>query len=174
MCSPRDSPDKVPTKKVETDSYIFIPKQEVQSPLNGNLVKRANSRKRERSDSISSTKSSHICYTTGSFPHRTRCHRWCGKASRRKSPREFHSRRYIATRWPGWIKMRFRARSANPVSWLTQVGLSTSPSHFLTFGLPHLGTEPSSKEHQGQSVCGYLSPPGMYWQPPAHLEVSRG
>jgi len=28
--------------------------------------------------------------------------------------------------------------------------------------------------HHGQSVCGYFSPPGIYWQPRVHLEVSRG
>jgi len=65
-------------------------------------------------------------------------------------------------------------KSTNPVSWLTQVGLSTSPSHFLTFGLTHIRTEPSTKEHHGQSICGYFSSPGIYRQPPVHLEVSRG
>jgi len=40
--------------------------------------------------------------------------------------------------------------------------------------IPHLRMEPSSKEHHGQSACGYRSRPGIYWQPPVHLEVSRG
>ena len=65
-------------------------------------------------------------------------------------------------------------KSTNPVSWLAQMGLSTSPSHFVNVWTAHLRTEPSIKEHHGQSVCGYFSAAGIYWQPPVHLEVSRG
>jgi hypothetical protein len=48
LCSRRDCPVKVPAKKVETDSHIFIPRQELQSPLDGGQARQLQKEGEER------------------------------------------------------------------------------------------------------------------------------